>query len=111
MSRSPLFGNLARAMRIALHCEKHNISTNQGLEQLAALESRVASWRANRREFMALTAVSAFGAVAGHMGRSYAVPPIRREDRNRRRRFGGSSCGYELKKNGISATLTKLATE
>lgn len=108
MSRSPLFGNLARAMRIAIHCEKQNISTSQGLEQLAALESRVASWRANRREFLALTAVSAFGAVAGHMGRSYAVPPQVNLDA----KIGivgaglaGLSCGYELKKNGISATL------
>ncbi|MBW4638830.1 MAG: FAD-dependent oxidoreductase [Gloeocapsa sp. UFS-A4-WI-NPMV-4B04] len=105
MSRSPLFGNLARAMRIALHCEKHNISTNQGLEQLAALESRVASWRANRREFMALTAVSAFGAVAGQMGRSYAVQPSDAKIGIVGAGLAGLSCGYELKKNGILATL------
>ncbi len=107
MSRSPLFRNLTRAMRIALYCEKHNISTSQGLEQLAALESRVAGWRANRREFLALSAVSAFGAVAGHMNRSYAVPPS-----NSNVKVGivgaglaGLACGYELKKSGISATL------
>lgn len=106
MSRSPLLGSLARVMRIAHYCENNNISTNQGLEQLAAWESRVARWRANRREFLALSAVSTFGAVAGHFGRTYAAPP--RQDV----KIGivgaglaGLVCGYELKKNGILATL------
>lgn len=105
MSRSLLFGNLTRAMRIALHCEKHNISTYQGLEQLAALESCVASWRVNRREFLTLTAASTFGAVAGHMKRSYAVPPSNAKIGIVGAGLAGLSCGYELKKNGISATL------
>lgn len=106
MSRSPLFGNFARAMRIALHCEKQHISTSQGLEHLATLESRVARWRANRREFLALTAVSTIGAVAGQMNRSYAVaPPKNAKIGIVGAGLAGLSCGYELKKNGISATI------
>lgn len=107
MSRSPIFRNLTRAMRIALYCEKHNISTSQGLERLAELESRVAQWRASRREFLALTAVSAFGAVAGHVDRTYAAPPLRSDVKVGIVGAGlaGLSCGYEFKKNGLSATL------
>jgi len=107
MSRSPLFKNLTRAMRIALYCEKHNLSTSQGLEQLAALESRLAQWRASRREFLALTAVSALGAVAGDLGRTHAAPQLRSDAKVGIVGAGlaGLACGYELKQNGISATL------
>jgi len=107
MSRSPLFKNLTRAMRIALYCEKHNLSTSQGLEQLAALESRLAQWRASRREFLALTAVSALGVVGGGLGRTHAAPQLRSEVKVGIVGAGlaGLACGYELKQNGISATL------
>lgn len=106
MSHSPLFRNLTRAMRIALYCEKYNISTSQGLEQLAALESRVAHWRASRRKFLALTAVSAFGAVTG-LGHTHAALPLRSDVKVGIVGAGlaGLTCGYEFKKNGISATL------
>ena len=108
MSHSHLFRNLTRAMRIALYCEKHNISTSQGLEQLAVLESRVAQWRASRRKFLTLTAVSAFGAVTGHLvGRTHAAPSLSSDVKVGIVGAGlaGLTCGYELKKNGISATL------
>jgi len=108
MSRSPLFGNLARAMRIALYCEKNNISTSQGMEQLAALEARVDRWRVKRRDFLALTAVSAFGAVAaGQIDRTYAAPKTGANVKVGIVGAGlaGLACGYELKKKGISATL------
>lgn len=108
MSRSPLFGSLARAMRIALYCEKNNISTSQGMEQLAALEARVTRWRVKRRDFLALTTVSAFGAVAaGQIDRTYAAPKTGSNVKVGIVGAGlaGLACGYELKKKGISATL------
>ena len=107
MSRSPLFGNLARAMRIALYCEKHNISTSQGLEQLAALEERVARWRESRREFLTLSTVDALGAVARHFGCTHTAPALGSDVKVGIVGAGlaGLACGYELKKNGIAATL------
>lgn len=104
MSRSPLFKNLTRAMRIALYCEKHNISTSQGLDQLAALESRVTQWRASRSKFLPLTTVSAFGAVARHMGRTYAAPPQLRSDIKVGiigTSLAGFACGYEFKAKNL----------
>lgn len=108
MTRSPLFSNLARAMRIALYCEQQNISTHQGLEQLAALQSRVARWRASRREFLGLAAVSTFGVIAaGGLKRTDAAPKPGPDVKVGIVGAGlaGLACGYELKKNGISATL------
>lgn len=104
MSRSPLFKNLTRAMRIALYCEKHNISTSQGLDQLAALESRATQWRASKSKFLVLITVSAFGAVTRHMGRTYAAPPQLRSDI----KVGiigvglaGLACGYEFTEKNL----------
>lgn len=107
MSRSPLFRNLTCAMQIVLYCEKHKILTSQGLEQLAALKLYVAQWRASRCKFMALTSVSAFGAVVGHINRTYvALPKLRLDVKVAIIGAGlaGFTCGYEFKKN-ISATL------
>jgi monoamine oxidase len=82
MSRSSLFGFL-RAMRIAHYCEKNKISTSQGLEQIAALEARVARSRLMRREFLMLSGVSAFAAVSGKLGRTYAQGQNRRVQREK----------------------------
>ncbi len=78
------------------------------MEQLAALEARVTRWRVKRREFLALTAVSAFGAVAaGQIDRTYAAPKTGSNVKVGIVGAGlaGLACGYELKKKGISATL------
>ncbi|KJH70322.1 flavin monoamine oxidase family protein [Aliterella atlantica] len=107
MSHSPLFGNLARAMRIAQFCDRNNISTSQGMEQIAAVESRIARWRLSRREFLALSAVSTLGAVAGNWDKAIAAPPIKSDVKVGIVGAGlaGLVCGNELKKNGIVATL------
>lgn len=107
MSRSPIFGNLARAMRIAQFCAKNQISTSQGLEQITQLESRIAKWRVSRREFLALSAVSTLGAVAGNWEKAIAAPPIKSDVKIGIVGAGlaGLVCGNELKKNGIIATL------
>ncbi len=111
MSRSLLFKNLARSIRIAHYCEENNISTREGLELIADLESRLAKRRASRREFLSnmgkLAVAGAIGSVAWPLRRTLAAPA-----------FGlgvniaivgaglaGLACGDELRKNGINATL------
>ncbi len=107
MSHSPLFKNLARVMGIAQFCEKNNISTSQGLEQLAAMESRVARWRVSRREFLALSAASTLGVVVNNWDNAIAAPPVKSEVKVGIVGAGlaGLACANELKKNGIMATL------
>lgn len=107
MSHSPIFNNLARVMRIAQFCERNKISTSQGLEQIAVMESRIVRWRVSRREFLALSAVSTLGAVASTWGKAMAAPPVRSEVKVGIVGVGlaGLACANELKKNGIIATL------
>ncbi len=50
MSRSPVFDNFKRAMRIALYCQDNKVSTAEGLERMVAAEARAVVRRANRRE-------------------------------------------------------------
>lgn len=94
-------------MRIAQFCDRNNISTSQGMEQIATMESRIARWRVSRREFLALSAVSTLGAVAGNWGQAIAAPPIKSDVKVGIVGSGlaGLVCGNELKKNGIMATL------
>ncbi|HEX3035196.1 MAG TPA: hypothetical protein VHT73_08690 [Thermodesulfobacteriota bacterium] len=65
MSRSLLFRNLVRAMRIAHFCEENKISTNEGLERIAEIEVQVAKRRATRREFLANMAKMALVGAVG----------------------------------------------
>jgi len=110
MSRSILFKNLARSIRIAHYCEENNISTNEGLERVADLEARLAKRRASRREFLAnmgkLAVVGAIGSVAWPLRRTLAAPSG--PDVNIAivgAGLAGLVCGDELRKNGINATL------
>ena len=110
MSRSILFKNLARSIRIAHYCEENNISTNEGLERVADLEARLAKRRASRREFLAnmgkLAVVGAIGSVTWPLRRTLAAPSG--PDVNIAivgAGLAGLVCGDELRKNGINATL------
>lgn len=107
MSHSPLFDQLARAMRLALFCDRHQISTSQGLEWRAALDERVRRQCLRRREFLALTAAGSVGAMLGHQGLIHAAPRPRANAKVGivGAGFAGLACGYELKRNGIIATL------
>ncbi len=53
MSRSLLFKNLSRSIRIAHYLEENNIPTKEGLEHVAELELLQAKRRASRRDFLA----------------------------------------------------------
>ena len=111
MSRSLLFRNLARAIRIAHYCEENKISTGEGLERVAALEARVAKRRASRREFLTnmgkLAVAGTIGSVAWPLRRALAVPPSGSNVSVAIVGAGlaGLACGDELKRSGINATL------
>lgn len=105
MSRSLLFENLTRAMRIAFYCEKNKVPVDQGLEQLAELELRTFHYRASRREFLAIAAAG-IGTLAGK------TSPLLAEPKPNSTKIGivgaglaGLACAYELKKHGIMADL------
>jgi len=104
MSRSILFKNLARSIRIAHYCEENNISTKEGLERVADLEARLAKRRASRREFLAnmgkLAVVGAIGSVVWPLRRTLAAPSG--PDVNIAivgAGLAGLACGDELRKN------------
>lgn len=107
MSHSPLFANLARAIRIALFCENNRISTSQGLEWLAAMEETAHRQRLRRRELLALGALGTFGAIAGHTSRASAAPKPKASANVGivGAGFAGLTCAYELQRNGILATI------
>jgi monoamine oxidase len=108
MSRTPSFRNIARAIRIARYCGENNISANEGLQRVAALE---AARCIGRREFLAnmgkLAAVAGIGPVAWPLRHALAAPSRDPDVRIAIVGAGlaGLACGDELKENGIHATL------
>jgi len=111
MGRSLLFNKLARTIRIAHHCEENDISTKEGLERVADLEARLRKRRASRRDFLGamgkVAVVGAIGSVAWPLRSTLAAPPpgpvvnIAIVGAG----LAGITCGGELRKNGINATL------
>src|SRR6185369_11997658 len=58
MSHSPIFDRLRRAMRLGAYCDRHQISTEEGIARREAAET-------SRREFLgSVGAVAAAGALA-----------------------------------------------
>jgi hypothetical protein len=53
MARSAAFQNLARTIRLARFCDRHGLSTSEGLERAAALTAAAVERGTNRREFLA----------------------------------------------------------
>ncbi len=109
MARSAAFQSLARTIRIARFCERHGLSTSEGLERAAALEA-VVERGASRRELLAgaakLAALGAIGAVAGPFGRALATPPPPSGDvAIIGAGLAGLACGDELRRHGVLATI------
>jgi monoamine oxidase len=111
MARSPLFDNLSRIVRIARFCESEQISTAEGMERIAHLESIADEQRRSRREFMAnIGRAAVVGAAAsltpgmarafpgGNDGSDVSVGIVGAG-------LAGLSCAYELKGKGITASL------
>jgi monoamine oxidase len=108
MARSGAFQRLARTVRIASFCDRHGLSTNEGLEHAAALE--VAERGASRREFLAgaakLATLGAIGTVAGPFGRALAAPrPPTGDVAIVGAGLAGLACGDELRRHGVLATI------
>ncbi|HEX3034643.1 MAG TPA: FAD-dependent oxidoreductase [Thermodesulfobacteriota bacterium] len=107
MSRSLLFRNLARAMRIDHFCEDNKISTNEGLERVAELEVQATKRRATRREFLEsmgkAALVGAMGTIALPLRRTSAAPNVSIGIVGAG--LAGLACADELKRNSISVTL------
>src|SRR5262245_11927636 len=77
MTRSAAFQRLARTIHIARFCDRHCLSTSEGLDQAAVLEA-AGERGVSRREFLTgaakLAALGAIGAVASPFGRALATP-------------------------------------
>ena len=65
MSRSPIFADVIRALRLARFCTDHRLSTADGLTRVGEAEIERAALRRGRREWMKTVArTSALGAAA-----------------------------------------------
>ena len=111
MSRSLSFRSLARAIRIAHYCEENNISTSEGLERAADIETHTDARRASRREFIAntgkLAVVGAFrwGASPLRLGLPYTLTGQAVRVAIVGAGLAGLACGDEFNINGIRADL------
>src|SRR5262249_25534373 len=110
MARSGAFQSLARIIRTARFCNRHGLSTDEGVERAAALEVASMGRGASRREVLVgvakLAGLGAIGAGADPFGGALATP---------RRPSGevaiigaglaGLACGDELRRSGVLATI------
>jgi monoamine oxidase len=104
MGRSLLFQDLKRAIQIGLYARKNHLSIGQGIEQLALQASATQS--TVREKGAQLTATS-LGNVSMQLERSYISPQWERDVKIGIVGAGlaGLACGYELKRQGVSATI------
>jgi monoamine oxidase len=111
MGRSPLFTEIARALRIARFCDAHRLSTADGLERVREAEAAHISARHSRREF--LKAVARTGAAGTA---AFLTTPVRRllaiSQKGASPDIGivgagiaGLACADTLASAGVSATL------
>jgi len=75
MARSPLFAQVSRALQLAHYCERHGLSTSEGLARLRDAEAAHASRLRTRREWLttvmragAAGAAAAIAAPAARLG-------------------------------------------
>jgi monoamine oxidase len=116
MSRSPLFADIARALRIARFCDDHRLPTVDGLDCVRRSAAAHAARRQTRREW--LTTVVRTGAAGAAAA---AAAPVDRllasEQRGPSADVGivgaglaGLACADALAARGIAATLYDAAT-
>jgi monoamine oxidase len=116
MSRSPLFNEVARALRIARFCDDHHLSTAEGLERVRAAEIETRSARHSRRQWLNTVArASAAGAAAAVMA------PVQHLFAAAQRKpsievgivgagIAGLACADALAAGGIRPTVYEAAT-
>ena len=87
MSRTPLFHQFSRTIRIAWFAERHSIATHKALERVAEVEGNTAQ-RRSRRDFFGrvagLAASTVIASLAGPVRRAHAAPG------------GGSGAGHSI---------------
>jgi monoamine oxidase len=116
MSHSPLFAEIARALRIARFCNHHRLSTAEGLARVREAEVEQAVVRRSRREWLRNVArTGAAGAAA------LAVAPVHRVLAGAPRPpsidvgivgagLAGLACADALASRGVAATLYDAST-
>jgi monoamine oxidase len=107
MAGSSWFRTLRKIVAAADFCERRQLSSGEGIEELSARQSQ---YRLSRREFMAGAGKLAAGAaIVGvvPLVRAVAAPPPKQPINVGIVGAGlaGLACAYELKRRGIIATL------
>ena len=116
MSRTPLFNEVARALRIARFCNDNRLSTAEGLERLRETEIRKVSSRQSRREWLNTVARAGAAGVAASV-----LSPHQRLFAGRQRNpsidvgivgagIAGLACADTLADSGVRATVYEAAT-
>jgi monoamine oxidase len=116
VSRSPLFGQVIRALRIARFCNDHRLSAQDGLDRVREAEFRYAASRRTRRECLkTLAQTTAAGAAVAALTPAHRL--LARTAPQSSLSVGvvgaglaGLSCIHALAKRGINGTLYE-ATE
>jgi monoamine oxidase len=117
MSRSPLFHQFSRTIRIAWFAERHKLSTGEALERVAEVQGNAAR-RRSRREFLgdvaSLAASGALASVAGPLGPVHAKPGGGSGASRSIAIVGGGlaglACADRLRAAGVLATVYEAAT-
>ena len=116
MSRTPLFNEVARALRIARFCNDNRLSTADGLERVRETEIKDVSARQSRREWLSTVArAGAAGAAAS------VLSPGQRLFASRQRNptinvgivgagIAGLACADTLADAGVRATVYEAGT-
>src|SRR5262245_20708430 len=110
MARSAAFDRLARTIRIARCCDRHGLSTFDGLDRRVAGGAAPVERAATRREFLAGTArlatLGAIGAAVRPFGPALAAPrPPSGDVAIVGAGLAGLACGDELRQHGVLATI------
>jgi monoamine oxidase len=111
VSRSPLFADIVRALRIARHCEDQRLSTSDGLAYARAADEEHAARRRSRRDMLkAMMQTGAAGAAASIGWPAHALAA--RAPRRRSLDVGivgaglaGLACADALAGKGVAATV------
>lgn len=110
MGKSDSFRRLRRVMAIGEFCDKHKISTEEGIERIAAMQERDLQARPTRRNFIGtvvgVAAAGAIGITAGPIGRAFAAPRRSNVDVGIvGAGLAGLACADTLRVRGVAATI------
>ncbi|MCC5650907.1 FAD-dependent oxidoreductase [Nostoc sp. XA013] len=111
MSHSPIFRKLANTLGIVSYCQKHDISTSEGIERIEQLKKLMSLRKTKRRQFLTdlgkLTILGGtIGVGSGYFHRTLAAPSsVDAKIAIVGAGLAGLACGYELQRQGIKATI------